>query len=81
MGKPILVRRLAMADPNHSQKGSPMGEIIDDISEVEVTVSKRSDEPRAGLKWELSAEAIQANREIDENIRAAEQLGGLLLLR
>lgn len=56
-----------------------MDEFIDSTEHLDAEVFSGRDEA-PGLKWSLSADAQEALRAIDENIRAAEQISGQLTL-
>jgi hypothetical protein len=56
-----------------------MGELVAAVIDLEVEVADSSQGERLpGLGWTLSAQAIETIRDIEENIRAAEQWGRAL---
>ena len=58
-----------------------MGQLIATSIDLEVEISDSSNGERVpGLGWTLSEETQQTIREIDANIRTAEQMSGSLLV-
>ena len=59
-----------------------MGELVSTTVdlEIEVAASSGNGERAPGHGWTLSAETLTALREIDDNIRAAEQMSGTLVV-
>lgn len=55
-----------------------MDDFIDSTDHLDAEVFTGGDETVPGLRWSLSEDAQQALRDIDDNIRAAEQISGQL---
>lgn len=61
-------------------EGSRMGEIVAAEVDLEIDASSSAGEGIPGLGWTLSEETLDKIREIDANIRAAEQKSGSLIV-
>jgi hypothetical protein len=69
-----------MTTPKMLKRGT-MGELVATAVDLEIEVSDTQSEERVpGFGWTLSNETANTLREIDANIRAAEQISGSLLL-
>lgn len=55
-----------------------VGDLIDSADKFETEVFTDANDAVPGLGWELSQETQKTINDIDENIRAAEQLSGRL---
>jgi hypothetical protein len=71
-----------MAGRNKFRTDTSMGDLISTNVDLDVEVldPKKSGERIPGLGWSLSQETVEKMREIDDSIRAAEQISGSLLM-